>query len=80
MSTLDMTNINIQIYKYTYDTKKHCTVIEIEPISKIKFTLTIKQVLWWEYFSDVKLRYVCLLDGYLGVLALIGARCGLYYL
>ena len=26
--------------------------------------ITIKQVLWWEYFSDVKLRYVSLLDCY----------------
>ena len=26
--------------------------------------ITIKQVLWWEYFSDVKLRYVSLLNSY----------------
>ena len=27
-------------------------------------SITIKQVLWWENFSDVKLRYVSLLDCY----------------
>ena len=26
--------------------------------------ITIEQVLWWEYFSDVKLRYVSLLNCY----------------
>ena len=98
MSTLDMTNIHIQIYKCTHGYKKICqhwkimrcisinkyykyfvirnncrgkscinmlTVIEIEPISNIKFASNNNQAgLWGENFSDVKLRYVSLLDCY----------------
>jgi len=78
MSTLDMTNINIQIYKYTYGYKKifqhwkicrgnHASIWLLwlklnQFLTLSSLPITIKQVLWWEYFSDVKLRYVSLLD------------------
>ena len=98
MSTLDMTNINIQICKYTYGYKKICQhwkILRCISINKYykyfvirnncrgnhasiclrwlklnqfltlsSLPITIKQVLWWKHFSDVKLRYVSLLDCY----------------
>ena len=62
------------------------TVIEIEPISNIKFASNNNQagfmvrIFLWRQTKICIFAWLLFLDGYLGVLALIGAGCGLYCL
>ena len=88
-----MIYVNIRYDKYQYSNiqiyvriQKNITVIEIEPISNIKFASNNNQagfmmrIFLWRQTKICIFAWLLFLDGYLGLLVLIGAGCGLYCL